>query len=196
MKLSKIRLAKSYPFTIKTFDQVLIGDLLSNPYDHNLYYIYEKSIKEDIYECKKGTKIIRFRYLLGEKTDTNYNNHDNGIIAGPMAKRDRDRTNCHKFIDGQIVFKPNCLVRDKNDWTKYYRSKEFNVGDVIITLDDAKTYRITDFTESFSTDYGSDKREDASYFDLELVKSEGGVEGENDKNHKKRLSVGSWTLSM
>ncbi|AYV77093.1 MAG: hypothetical protein Barrevirus12_2 [Barrevirus sp.] len=189
MRLSGFCL-QSFKCQLKTFDQVLIGDIISSPTDFNLYYIYEKSIVEDIYENKHGYMTIKNKYLVGEKVDLNVS-CQSMIAIGELAKRERIKNNCQKFLNGEILLKPNCLIRDKTDLTKHYRSKEYNVGDIILNLNDGLSYKLTSFNQSFATEYGAHIRYDASYFDMKPLV----LLGEKSSKGKKRLYIKDWSMS-
>lgn len=183
---------KSRKFTIKTFDDVKIGNIITSPNDRNLYYIFEKHIEERKWTNNTSKISYIFEHLKGEPIDL-----DKVIpkIEGPISGtlQNIDRANTKTFLRNQIFFKPYYLTLDKDDNTKYFHDIELKEGNIVLNLNDNKYYLLLSFQVSEAMEYGG-ATYDSSYFNVVEVDPKNNFEI-IDIQKIMKLNVGDWSMS-
>lgn len=158
---------KSHQFVLKKFDEIQIGDIISSYQDFNLYLIYQKNIKEVLCQEKNSSNKLYLypstrEFLVGENIRESLMFRTNYIFGagGTLELVERKET---EFSDSLITFGLNFLVVDQNHPKKLFHRNEINIGDVFLNKHDKNYYKVVEFIDEMSMDYGGTTY-NASYF--------------------------------
>lgn len=177
---------RSYPFKLKPFDDIRIGNIISSPHDLQFYRIIQKTYKEvleygDVKPSYKVQKSLQGSFITDE--EINMINRNQPQAYNKIATFDPDI----------IGFCPSFLVLDQCNPKKFFHQRDVKIGDIIMHLNDKHFYKVVGYKSEFSIDYGGAVYEWPFYELVEVNPLNNFSIIENSKN---KINVGPYSFTV
>ena len=151
------------PYTIKSFRQVQLGDIISCPASFQHYRIFGKVKRTDLYQAQTdGFYELDDEYLQGQLV-TDYKKYQMTDSISDSLKR-VERTNTEDFHPRMLFGRQHLLVNPRNPNT-FVHTDLITTGDIIRPINDDRYFKILEYNQCIAYDYGDTKGTDCSYYD-------------------------------
>lgn len=158
----------SYKFKYKTFEKIQLNDVISCPQDLKFYRIFAKYSKLDRYKDTNQTFTFPNLFLQGsEIQEHEIYTREKTLQKGPLVAESWPSI---KTFEMDKLIGRSYLVQDIGD--KYFHKHDFVQGNIILDTDKCH-YRIEDYVQKYSFDYGI--AYDFSYYNMIRVNIDGKV---------------------
>lgn len=185
---------QSFPFELKAFSQIKIFDIISCPDDlslkrvvglHTIASDYTGSVGKGIW-----TDVASHLDLEPVETFDFDEKHCNGERTGGVLTH-FPKQNLFHIRDG--VSTSTWLVLDQSRGGFFHRNAtDIKMHDIVVSFHDSKYYKVVDYEESTSVDYGGE-RFDQSFYRIAQVDPRRKILLRNQKfDEMQTIGVGGW----